>query len=105
MMVIIAMGSYGAEALIDLPPVPPNFVLRESVPQLELLPLCDAFITHGGANSMHEALSLRVPLAVVPVLGDQMENADSVAKYGAGFSFRHPLKTLSVATLSDAVAK
>merc|ERR1712217_764630 len=40
---------------------------------------------------------------VVPVFGDQMLNADMVARRGAGFSFRHPLATLSLATLSDAL--
>lgn len=100
---ILSLGSNAQEVLDGLPTLPSNLAVRESVAQLELLPVCDAFITHGGANSMHEALSMRVPLAVVPVFGDQILNADSVAYSGAGFSFRHPLLTLSVATLSDAL--
>lgn len=52
---------------------------------------------------MHEALSMSVPLAVIPVIGDQMANADRVAEYGAGFSFRHPMKSLSATTLRDAL--
>jgi hypothetical protein len=100
---ILSLGTNAQEVLGGLPPLPSNLAVRESVSQLELLPLCDAFITHGGANSMHEALAMRVPLAVVPVFGDQMLNADSVAHSGSGFSFRHPLATLSTATLSDAL--
>jgi hypothetical protein len=103
MVAIISMGSNAQDALNSLPTPPGNLIIRESVPQLELLPLCDAFITHGGANSMHEALSMSVPLVVIPVIGDQMANADRVAECGAGFSFRHPMKTLSVATLSNAL--
>ncbi|CAE8721084.1 unnamed protein product [Polarella glacialis] len=65
-----------------LHPVPSNFLVQATVPQLEVLKLCDAFVTHGGANSMHEALSFGVPLAVVPIFGDQPFNADSVARCG-----------------------
>jgi UDP:flavonoid glycosyltransferase YjiC (YdhE family) len=35
--------------------LPENFVAQDVLPQLELLQKCHAFITHGGANSMHEA--------------------------------------------------
>jgi hypothetical protein len=108
MFAVLSLGTNAQEvmqSLGGLSALPSNLAVRESVSQLELLPLCDAFITHGGANSMHEALSMCIPLAVVPVFGDQMLNADSVAHSGAGFSFRHPLKTLSVATLGDALQK
>lgn len=102
-LAIVAMGSFGEDALADLPPPPWNFILRESVPQLDLLPMCDAFVTHGGANSMHEALSFGIPLAVVPVCGDQIWNAETVARSGAGFSFRYPLRTLTATSLRCAL--
>uniref|UniRef100_A0A7S0FCF4 UDP-glycosyltransferases domain-containing protein n=1 Tax=Pyrodinium bahamense TaxID=73915 RepID=A0A7S0FCF4_9DINO len=102
-LAIASLGTNGEDALRGLPPAPPNVVLRESVPQLDLLPLCDAFVTHGGCNSVHEALALGIPLCVVPVFGDQMENADTVARCGAGFSFRHPLRTLSADALHKAL--
>ncbi|CAE8621855.1 unnamed protein product [Polarella glacialis] len=86
-----------------LHPVPSNFLVQATVPQLEVLKLCDAFVTHGGANSMHEALSFGVPLAVVPIFGDQPFNADSVARCGAGVSFRNPLRTLDSSSLRSAV--
>ena len=41
--------------LEGLPELPPHWIAEASLPQLELLPQCDAFITHGGANSIHEA--------------------------------------------------
>eukprot|EP00442_Polarella_glacialis_P014831 CAMPEP_0115093312 /NCGR_PEP_ID=MMETSP0227-20121206/27447_1 /TAXON_ID=89957 /ORGANISM="Polarella glacialis, Strain CCMP 1383" /LENGTH=84 /DNA_ID=CAMNT_0002485619 /DNA_START=49 /DNA_END=299 /DNA_ORIENTATION=+ len=52
---------------------------------------------------MHEALSLGVPMAVVPIFGDQPLNGDSVAASGAGLCFRNPLDTLSVASLRSAL--
>jgi hypothetical protein len=103
MFAVVSMGPHMAEALEALPEPPSNMVVRESVPQLDLLPLCDAFVTHGGANSMHEALAFGVPLCVVPIFGDQPTNADTVARIGAGVSFRNPLLTLSGDSLSDAL--
>eukprot|EP00438_Fugacium_kawagutii_P021805 Skav216027 [mRNA] locus=scaffold417:129842:131179:+ [translate_table: standard] len=85
--------------------LPENFIAQAVLPQLELLQKCHAFITHGGANSMHEALSFGVPLAVVPIFGDQPANADVVASAGAGVSFRYPKETLTVPALKEAVHK
>merc|ERR1719291_1496733 len=96
------MGSR-PDALEGLPPAPSNFFLRREVQQLEVLKRCSAFVTHGGANSMHEALAYGVPLAVVPIFGDQPTNADTVARIGAGVSFRNPLLTLSADSLSDSL--
>jgi UDP:flavonoid glycosyltransferase YjiC (YdhE family) len=44
----------------------------------------DVFITHVGANSMHEALFYGVPLVCVPHFGDQPQNAHRVVAEGAG---------------------
>ena len=102
--VILATGPH-QDALEGLPEVPGNFLLQETVPQLELLPRCDAFVTHGGANSMHEALSFSVPLVVVPMFGDQPGNADAVAQRGAGFAFCNPLESLTAQALRSSIAQ
>uniref|UniRef100_A0A7S2I605 Erythromycin biosynthesis protein CIII-like C-terminal domain-containing protein n=1 Tax=Zooxanthella nutricula TaxID=1333877 RepID=A0A7S2I605_9DINO len=102
-LVVLSLGPK-EDVLEGLPPVPDNFVVRSIVPQLEMLRLSDAMVTHGGANSMHEALGFGVPLAVVPIFGDQPANADTVARSGAGVSFRDPMRTLSAASLRRAVA-
>lgn len=101
-LVIVSIGPQ-EDVLHGLPTTPANFILRESVPQLEVLSLCHAFVTHGGANSVHEALNFGVPLAVVPLFGDQPVNADSVVAVGAGVGFRDPLHTLTAPALRDAV--
>eukprot|EP00933_Yihiella_yeosuensis_P016106 TRINITY_DN13884_c0_g4_i1.p1 TRINITY_DN13884_c0_g4~~TRINITY_DN13884_c0_g4_i1.p1 ORF type:complete len:556 (-),score=95.49 TRINITY_DN13884_c0_g4_i1:123-1736(-) len=102
-LVILTVGSHINEVLERLPDPPPNFLLQESVPQLELLQHVEAFVTHGGANSMHEALALGIPLVVIPIFGDQPWNADRVAKCGAGVSFRHPIGTLTADALKTAM--
>jgi len=102
-VVIMATGP-NSDVLSGLPATPENFILRETIPQLEVLSKCHGFITHGGANSMHEALGFGVPMVVVPVFGDQPTNADSVARSGVGFSFRRPLESLTAEALKTAVA-
>ncbi len=60
--------------LRSLDPVPENFIVRPAVPQLELLPKVDLFVTHGGANSLNEALYHGVPVVVIPPHLEQAVN-------------------------------
>jgi zeaxanthin glucosyltransferase len=55
-------------------------------PQLALLQRARVMVTHGGANSVMEALAHGVPLLVSPICNDQPHNARFVAAAGAGFS-------------------
>jgi len=103
-LVILALGPQ-EDVLEGFPPTPPNFVLRKAVPQMEVLQRCSAFITHGGANSMHEALSLGVPMAVVPLFGDQPMNAESLEACGAAISFHRPMESVTPASLSAALGR
>lgn len=64
--------------------IPANFIVRPSVPQLEVLKRADIFITHGGMNSIHEGLYYGVPLIVIPHQYEQLFNARCVAARGAG---------------------
>lgn len=66
-----------------LKPIPDNFIVRPMVPQLELLPKVDAFITHAGMNSVNEALFYGVPLVAVPNHLEQLLNARVAAQQGA----------------------
>ena len=104
--VVLACGKGGAEKVfggLDVE-LPPNFMACGVVPQLDVLPLCDAFVTHGGMGSVMEALLHRVPLAVIPVFGDQIWNADRAGAAGLGVSFRYPLRTLTADALAEATA-
>lgn len=64
--------------------VPGNVTVRRSVPQTAVLAHTDVFVTHVGANSMHEGLFYGVPLVCTPHFGDQRQNADRVVAEGAG---------------------
>lgn len=67
-------------------PWPPAAVMRPWLPQLEVLPHVDVMITHGGANSVMEALAHDVPLLVSPICNDQFHQAELVRRAGLGLA-------------------
>jgi MGT family glycosyltransferase len=69
-------------ALVD--PPPDHIVVREFVPQLDLLPHLDAVVSHGGHNTVCETLAHAVPLVVAPIRDDQPVIAGQVVNAGAG---------------------
>src|SRR5918997_1079412 len=72
--VIVAIGRDVDPARFG--PHPDHVRLEAYVPQALLLPRCAAFITHGGFNSVKEALSEGVPMVVVPISADQPYSAE-----------------------------
>ena len=64
--------------------VPENVLLRNHVPQLEVLKQASLFITHGGMNSVSEAMVQGVPMVVIPFVSDQPANARKVEELGLG---------------------
>ncbi len=64
--------------------IPGNFIVRNRVPQLQILGRADLFITHGGLNSATEGLYYGVPLVVIPQGADQLLVACRVHQLGAG---------------------
>jgi MGT family glycosyltransferase len=82
--VVMACGK-GVEPA-SLGPVPSNILVRQRVPQLDVLQRARVFITHGGMNSTMEGLWHGVPLAVFPQFGDQPINASRVSELGLGVS-------------------
>ena len=90
-----------------LGPIPDNFIIQPTVPQLELLQHVDLFITHGGMNSVNEGLNFGVPLVVVPQQLEQALNGRQVARHGAGIVLADtpPYGNLTAGVLRDAVDK
>jgi UDP:flavonoid glycosyltransferase YjiC (YdhE family) len=67
-------GRFGAQA--------DNVRLEAYVPQPLVLARCDALVTHGGFNSVKEALIEGVPMVVVPITADQPYSAERCAALG-----------------------
>lgn len=64
--------------------IPSNIHIYHSVPQLEVLKMAGVFVTHGGMNSVSEALVYGVPMVVIPFMSDQPVNARCIEKLGVG---------------------
>ena len=65
-------------------PQPPNVHIEHYVPQTQLLPRCDVFISHGGFNSVKESLGCGVPLVVLPIMSDEPYSAERCEALGVG---------------------
>ncbi|MEZ5383469.1 MAG: glycosyltransferase [Microthrixaceae bacterium] len=70
-------------------PAAENVLVVPRVPQVELLERCAAVVTHGGHNTVCEALAHGLPLVVAPIRDDQPIVADQVARAGAGVRLRY----------------
>jgi MGT family glycosyltransferase len=85
--VIISMGT-NTERFDDLPE---NVQIYESVDQMAVLSISDAFLTHCGMNSASEGLYFQVPLVLFPQTPEQGAVAKRVEELGAGV----PLRSIS----------
>lgn len=81
--VVIATGAADAKALA----LPSDWYASAYLPQVALLEHCDLVITHGGNNTVQEALSAGVPLLVGPFSSDQFAGAADIERSGLGAIF------------------
>jgi UDP:flavonoid glycosyltransferase YjiC (YdhE family) len=77
----IATGSTPIEELGDLPE---GWLVREYLPQVRLLGGATLAVTHGGNNSVTEAIGQGVPLLVLPFSTDQFAGAAAIERTGMG---------------------
>lgn len=63
---------------------PGNVILRPYVPQLAVLRRARVMITHGGANSVMEAIASGVPPLITPLCNDQHHQAAFILRAGIG---------------------
>ncbi|XP_012584764.1 PREDICTED: UDP-glucuronosyltransferase 1-8 isoform X2 [Condylura cristata] len=65
-----------------------NTILVKWLPQNDLLahPKTRAFITHSGSHGIYEGICNAVPMVMLPLFGDQMDNAKRMETRGAGIS-------------------
>ncbi|XP_058521121.1 UDP-glucuronosyltransferase 1A4 isoform X5 [Ochotona princeps] len=65
-----------------------NTILVKWLPQNDLLghPKTRAFITHSGSHGIYEGICNGVPMVMLPLFGDQMDNAKRMETRGAGIT-------------------
>ena len=95
--VIISMGT-NTEHFESLPK---NIQVHESVDQMAVLSISDAFITHCGMNSASEGLYFQVPLVLFPQTPEQDAVAKRTEELGAGIR----LKSISEESILQALEK
>ena len=84
--IVMAIGD--KVQLSDLGEIPKNFIVKNYVPQTEVLKYTKLFITHGGMNSTHEGLYYGIPLILLPQSADQPIIARQVSNIGAGITLQ-----------------
>jgi zeaxanthin glucosyltransferase len=94
----IATGSADVTALGSLPN---NWLVAEFLPQITLLKSAALAVTHGGNNSVTEALTWGVPLVVLPFSTDQFAGAEALERVGFGTTLAP--NDATVAELKDAI--
>ena len=95
--VIISMGT-NTDHFDDLPE---NIQVYESVDQMAVLSIADAFITHCGMNSASEGLYYGVPLILFPQTPEQDAVAKRTEELGGGVR----LRSISAEDILDAVTR
>lgn len=82
--VIVVMSVGKSYRIKNLGALPSNFIVKNFIPQISILKQSDIFITHGGMNSVSEAMTYGVPMVVIPFVSDQPTNAEQIVKLGLG---------------------
>jgi len=85
-------------------PLPENVAMYPSVSQITLLQQAEAFITHGGMNSLMEALSYEVPLVVVPLSLEQQVSAQQIEALRLGVVIKD-MRRLTAHILRQAITQ
>ncbi|OPH62111.1 glycosyl transferase family 1 [Paenibacillus ferrarius] len=96
----IVMSVGNRTQISDLGEIPKNFIVKNYVPQTDVLHFAKLFITHGGMNSTQEGLYYGVPLIVIPQSADQPIIAGQVANIGAGIKLQ--MESLTANQLREA---
>ena len=99
-VVLSTGGDFPIEAL---GPIPGNCIVRSFVPQIDILRRCAAFVTHGGMNSVQEALYYGVPLVIAPQGADQFWISARASELGAALVLDTP--GIKAGAIRDSVAK
>ena len=87
---VISLGGAGLDAAAMAELERPNVRVQGWVDQREQLAVADAFVTHSGLNSTHEALFHRVPMVSYPLFADQPGLSARVCEFGVAVALAEP---------------
>lgn len=62
---------------------PSNVYIERYIPHNLVLPYCDLVLCHGGSGTVMDALSLGLPMLLIPIAADQPDNAQRCREVGA----------------------
>ncbi|WP_404384046.1 glycosyltransferase [Knoellia locipacati] len=79
--VALATGSTPRD---ELGPIPPSWLVRPELPQVTVLGRAALAVSHGGNNSVTEAMTAGVPLLLLPLSTDQFAGAAGIESAGLG---------------------
>lgn len=83
--------------------IPKNFIVKNYVPQSEILKYTDVAVTHGGMNSTSDLLYNKIPFVTIPIGADQRYIAARVSELGATISLDK--NNLTPEILRDSIKK
>ncbi|MGE7881723.1 macrolide family glycosyltransferase [Bacillus sp. NPDC094077] len=98
-VVVLAIGD--RNDISKIKQAPDNFIIAPYVPQSEILSEADVFITHGGMNSVHDAIHFNVPFVIIPHDKDQPMIAQRLTELEA--AHRLLKEHVNVQTLKEAI--
>ncbi len=100
--VIVSVGKF-VDINQHFKDIPKNFSIYNYVPQTQLLPEVDIFITHAGFNSTSEGLANGIPMVLVPQKYDQFDISRTVEKLNAGIFLNKNTTDITADVLRKAV--
>jgi len=96
---VVVMAAYQVD--LSAYEIPTNFIIRDYVPQLEILKYTTVAITHSGMNSIGDLLYNKIPFVAVPLGADQFYLANRAQELGATIVL--DIHNLNAGILKDAV--
>ncbi len=88
--IISVLGKTPHRYIVSMGPAHDEYVLAENmvgsefVPQTRIIPQVDLVISHGGNNTVTEALHFGKPMVLLPLFWDQYDNAQRMHELGFG---------------------
>ena len=81
---VVVMAAYGVDISSFI--IPQNFIVRNYVPQSQILPYTNVAITHAGMNSISDLVYHQIPFVAIPLGADQPALAKRAEELGAAIS-------------------